>query len=602
MPFDGNGNYNPPAPAFPAISGQVIYAADFNAVINDIAAAISNCIAKDGQSGVTANLNFGGNRIINLAPGVSATDAVTKAQVFTNPVFTTTTAEGLVVSGTGFTVTVTNTDMTATALHVALQAEGNDSDLAANTAFVQRAVATAVVAVTDGYTDLVQAEETARIAADSLLAPKLNANMTSPTISDATLTGTPTAPNPNPLTDSEQVATCHFVKQQAFQTVLPNQAGNQGKVLRTNGTDAEWAAYLEPGDILFSTRVPPVPVFLPCDSSTYLQASYPELFAEVGILAPETPYTFTSMTAPNAGIYFVAYGNGIYVALQQNTSPLLTSTNLTAWTAQSLGVTNYPNGLAFGNGLFVMSLRSENYRTSVDGLTWTARGIALTTVAFGNGFFLGRNNADSKWYKSTDGITFTLASSMPAGLSGSTPLSFVNGYFYLIDATGKLARTADGITWETLYSTAYTSNSSTLFRTVGSPNGTLLSHHSGRVLQSFDNGATWTAYETFAGLAASAISAIGYVNGLFFLLQNDAVKYSIDGITFYTGPSLGTGYTMRGSWTTGGRLFIFQDTNNTSHTAGLPYDVATQFITPRRQTAFDASQNVNAYIKTGLEI
>ena len=59
MPFNGAGVYSPPSPPiFPAIPGELIKASDFNFVVNDIAAALTNCVTKDNQS-TTAALTVG---------------------------------------------------------------------------------------------------------------------------------------------------------------------------------------------------------------------------------------------------------------------------------------------------------------------------------------------------------------------------------------------------------------------------------------------------------------------------------------------------------------------------------------------------------------
>ena len=67
MPFNGNGLYLPPTPEYPAVSGTIIEADDWNAIVSDIAAALSNCITRDGQSPATANLPMGGFGITNAS-------------------------------------------------------------------------------------------------------------------------------------------------------------------------------------------------------------------------------------------------------------------------------------------------------------------------------------------------------------------------------------------------------------------------------------------------------------------------------------------------------------------------------------------------------
>lgn len=53
MPYNGAGTYSPPPPpVYPAVTGELIRAADYNAVIADIAAALTNCLTKDNQTTV----------------------------------------------------------------------------------------------------------------------------------------------------------------------------------------------------------------------------------------------------------------------------------------------------------------------------------------------------------------------------------------------------------------------------------------------------------------------------------------------------------------------------------------------------------------------
>lgn len=55
------------------------------------------------------------------------------------------------------------------------------------------------------------------------------------------LTGTPTAPTAAAGTNTTQVATTAFVSATAFSAALPSQAGNAGKFVTTDGTNASWA-------------------------------------------------------------------------------------------------------------------------------------------------------------------------------------------------------------------------------------------------------------------------------------------------------------------------------------------------------------------------
>lgn len=65
MPFNGNGTYNLPAPAYPAIPDTVITAEDRNTIDEDIASALSNAVTRDGQSPLLADIDLGGHKIKN---------------------------------------------------------------------------------------------------------------------------------------------------------------------------------------------------------------------------------------------------------------------------------------------------------------------------------------------------------------------------------------------------------------------------------------------------------------------------------------------------------------------------------------------------------
>lgn len=62
-----------------------------------------------------------------------------------------------------------------------------------------------------------------------------------PTVSPA-FTGSPTAPTAATGTSTTQLATTQFVNATAFSSALPNQTGNAGKFVTTDGTDASWVA------------------------------------------------------------------------------------------------------------------------------------------------------------------------------------------------------------------------------------------------------------------------------------------------------------------------------------------------------------------------
>lgn len=74
MAYNGSGVYTPPASSFPAVTGTVIDSAKYNAVINDMSAALTGVITKDGQTTVTANLPMATYRHTGVSDGAALTD------------------------------------------------------------------------------------------------------------------------------------------------------------------------------------------------------------------------------------------------------------------------------------------------------------------------------------------------------------------------------------------------------------------------------------------------------------------------------------------------------------------------------------------------
>ena len=81
MARDGSGNYNPPSPENPVVSGTSIDADDHNTTISDISTALTASVAKDGQTVPTANLPMGGFRHTNVGAATTRTQYATVAGI-----------------------------------------------------------------------------------------------------------------------------------------------------------------------------------------------------------------------------------------------------------------------------------------------------------------------------------------------------------------------------------------------------------------------------------------------------------------------------------------------------------------------------------------
>lgn len=80
MPRNGNGTYTLPA-GNPVVTGTTISSTVQNNTTSDIATALTNSIAKDGQTTPTANLPMGTYRHTGVGNGVAATDYAALGQV-----------------------------------------------------------------------------------------------------------------------------------------------------------------------------------------------------------------------------------------------------------------------------------------------------------------------------------------------------------------------------------------------------------------------------------------------------------------------------------------------------------------------------------------
>ena len=216
MPLDGSGVYTPPSPEFPAIPNTTILASDFNAIVEDLATALSLAIYKDGQASMAADLSMATHKLTNLADGSNDADAVNFDQVFHNPTFTGSTGTGTTLSGTKATIDATEFDVT--------------SD---------------IVSITGVALDLLSDDLSLTSSATIDATATTSITFTAPTIINigsliATLDTTSTAVTQLASDSSTKLATTAFVQSVAFQSALPTLTGNNGKLLTITAGVVEW--------------------------------------------------------------------------------------------------------------------------------------------------------------------------------------------------------------------------------------------------------------------------------------------------------------------------------------------------------------------------
>jgi hypothetical protein len=99
MSRNGSGVYTLPA-GNPVVTGTTISSTWANSTLTNIASALTDSLAADGQTTATGNLKMGNNRITGLADGIAATDAPSLTQVTSAVAITGGTINGATVGGT----------------------------------------------------------------------------------------------------------------------------------------------------------------------------------------------------------------------------------------------------------------------------------------------------------------------------------------------------------------------------------------------------------------------------------------------------------------------------------------------------------------------
>jgi hypothetical protein len=127
--------------------------------------------------------------------------------------------------------------------------------------------------------------------------------------------------------------------------------------------------------------------------------------------------TWTASSGGSNSSFGLAYGNGLYVAVQFSGTGnrAVTSPDGVTWTNRTTPEDNTWVDVTYGNGLFVAVAQDGTHRvmTSPNGIIWTAQTAADNTVAwesvsYGNGLFVAVSTSGGKVMTSPDGITWTL--------------------------------------------------------------------------------------------------------------------------------------------------------------------------------------------------
>lgn len=189
-------------------------------------------------------------------------------------------------------------------------------------------------------------------------------------------------------------------------------------------------------------------------SGTYTMGAYDTTLSKYGLYTSTNLTTWTLVDSKyntsSYQMYDSVVGNGLLVTVGYF-GTIVTYNGTTATTRNPGSGSATLFSVTYGAGKFVVPASSGiNY--SADGITWTQvvpsgwATASTTYVSYGNGVFIVSTTSGGKWWRSTDGVSWT-SFTMPAAVSGSYCSRY--GFVYQL-TTSTFATSLDGITWETV--------------------------------------------------------------------------------------------------------------------------------------------------------
>ena len=254
---------------------------------------------------------------------------------------------------------------------------------------------------------------------------------------------------------------------------------------------------------------------------------------------------FTVIQTPYVNGGGAAFGNGTFVTVGNQQYYINTSTDGVNWNSNSVSSNFAADHLAYGNGKFLMvglsgsGTKRQACAYSTTGTSWTLRaGIAagstasLNCLSFCNGKFFAAYSGN-QYYYTTDGIAWTLKSTLPSGTSYWYSFAYGNGIYVAVGSSITAAYSTNGDSW-----TASTLPSIGTWRSVAYGNGMFIAVNGSstssyaKAAKSTD-GKTWTAITLPANVPCWNVI---FANGMFFVVSYSTAQvfYSSDGENWKT--------------------------------------------------------------------
>lgn len=365
-------------------------------------------------------------------------------------------------------------------------------------------------------------------------------------------------------------------------------------------------AGLEVGDALFTIRAPDSKFVL--QGSTQLQASYPALFAMVGLLGGGAPsvaqWEAVTIDTVDANRHWLATDNNGRWMVSAGAGKLARSTdNGVTWGIVTVTGAGQLYGIAAdGNGNWLATDQVANtlWRSTDHGATWAQIATqAMTTVCLGmaaNGVCLAAGSS-GKLQRSTDyGATWTLVTS---GFGTTTIYQMETdgaGKWVLVGNAGKVSYSVnDGASFTLTPGTPFSTNNLRPIATNKTGKWMVACSESAMLGVSSDNGATWTIKTS----GIPGFTALAHVTGTEWVAFSADSPYPVrrtfdDGVTWTTGGNSYGNSIAKIAKANDGTMFAAKYGSTLLKPGpSYPYNSATEFQIP----AITAPAGTTAYIK-----
>jgi photosystem II stability/assembly factor-like uncharacterized protein len=248
-----------------------------------------------------------------------------------------------------------------------------------------------------------------------------------------------------------------------------------------------------------------------------------------GQIAIDDPVNETSGTGQH--LYGICYGNGLYVAVGE-AGTILVSSDGSSWSSKISGTTQALNKCCYGNGLYVAVGNTNTILVSSDGSSWSSKNPSGATVHFRNCIYDGTQfiaiGSSGALFTSADGNTWSPVST--SFTSQFEDICYGNGLYIIVSIVN--SNNAVIITSSDLSTFTQKYSGSALLYSCCYGNGMFIVGGNAVILSSTD-GNTWNTAATTRDIRhinydINTFFAVTYNYGGYILFSNDGVTWRDD--------------------------------------------------------------------------